>query len=166
MKNVIGAIAPNQNAVVKLKFLIITVLLSIGFVSCDNFAEDDLTNRKKRNEISARCTCVQANGEIGGCKGIKNECAIGIGRTTSDSTEIGGGRSSMGQLNRTSKDSSEIGGKQTVNTGNYTHRDSSEIGGSRDPIIIRYTGRDSTDIGGGGVKGSTTVLKQSLKRKL
>lgn len=202
MKNLLGVLTP-KNSILKSVIMFMLVLLgTIGFVSCDDQSNLDVVpksevNLKEKsdaetnpNEILSRCTCgVVSDKEIGGCKGIKGECAS----FARDS--IGGGRNSSGTLQRNSTETKEIGGKSTnvghsankdiggkettttnqialtsraeiggrnTTTGNYS---SKEIGGSKDNVIIRIeANRDSSDIGGGVKNTTTTLFNRSAKK--
>ena len=120
MKNLFGAVAPTNRFFKSIKMLMLVLLVTIGFVSCDDQSNLDVsqqnevnlkTNFHKEidpNESMSKCTCGQnSDGEIGGCKGIKGECAS----FARDS--IGGGKSSSGTLQRISTETKEIGGKST-----------------------------------------------------
>ncbi|MFV8339328.1 hypothetical protein ACNQGL_08645 [Flavobacterium sp. LB3P21] len=136
--------------------------MNIGFTSCDDQSNSDILPKSEFNlksdfdESSSRCTCgLSTDGEIGGCKGIKGECA------TLFRDSIGGGKSSSGTLQRSPTQINEIGGRKDTSTGNYTYK---EIGGSKDNVIIkRESHRDSSDIGGGGKGSTTTMLNRKTK---
>ena len=164
MKNLLGATASTNRIFRSIKMLMLVLLMTIGFTSCDDQSNSDTLPKSEFNlksdfdESFSRCTCgLSTDGEIGGCKGIKGECA------TLSRDSIGGGKSSSGILQRSSTVTNEIGERKDTSTGNYT---SKEIGGSKDNVIIkRESHRDSSDIGGGG-KGSTTTLFNRYPKKM
>lgn len=164
MKNLFGAVASTHRIFSSIKMLMLVLFMTIGFTSCDDQSNSDILPKSEFNlksdfdESFSRCTCgLSTDGEIGGCKGIKGECA------TLSRDSIGGGKSSSGTLQRSSTQTNEIDGRKDTSTGNYS---SKEIGGSKDNIIIkRESHRDSSDIGGGG-KGSTTTLFNRYTKKV
>jgi len=144
MKNLFGAVASTHRIFSSIKMLMLVLFMTIGFTSCDDQSNSDILPKSEFNlksdfdESFSRCTCgLSTDGEIGGCKGIKGECA------TLSRDSIGGGKSSSGTLQRISTQTNEIGG-------------------SKDNVIIKWEShRDSSDIGGGG-KATSTTLKGDI----
>jgi hypothetical protein len=179
MKNLIGAVAPTNRVLVSFKFLMLIVLVAIGFTSCKDQSKSEVS---QETELIAKADLqgAQSNFDIGGNGGQERRNfdigGIGGGQTPPrricemySTKEIGGGKNSNGCLEKPSDTGgrgnqgttgeyavSDIGGRNTNSTGNYT---SNDIGGRG---TNTGTGEYSiSDIGGGtGGKGTSSDTGQ------
>lgn len=179
MKNLIGAIAPTNRILGSFKFLMLIVLVAIGFTSCKDQSKSEVS---PETELIAKADLqgAQSNFGIGGNGGQERRNfdigGIGGGQTPPrricemySTKEIGGGKNSNGGLEKPSDTGgrgnqgttgeyavSDIGGRNTNSTGNYT---SNDIGGRG---TNTGTGEYSiSDIGGGtGGKGTSSDTGQ------
>jgi len=170
MKNLIGAVAPTNRILGSFKFLMLIVLVAIGFTSCKDQSKTEVS---QETELIAKADLqgAQSNFDIGGNGGQERRNfdigGIGGGQTAPrricemySTKEIGGGKNSNGGLEKPSDTGgrgnqgktgdytiSDIGGRST--TGEYSI---SDIGGRNTTSSGNYT---SNDIGGRGTNTGT-----------
>ena len=182
MKNLIGAVAPTNRVLVSFKFLMLIVLVAIGFTSCKDQSKSEVS---PETELIAKADLqgAQSNFDIGGNGGQERRNfdigGIGGGQTPPrricemySTKEIGGGKNSNGCLEKPSDTGgrgnqgttgeyavSDIGGRNTNSTGNYTSNDIG--GGTGGKGTSSDTGQiespdDFDDLDTGGSKGTNT----------
>jgi hypothetical protein len=166
MKNLIGAFAPTNRIFGSFKFLMLIVLVTIGFTSCKDQSKSEVS---QETELIAKADLqgVQSNFDIGGNGGQERRNfdigGIGGGQTPPrricemySTKEIGGGKNSNGGLEKPS----DTGGRGNQGTtGEYSISDIG--GGTGGKGTSSDTGQidssdDWDDLDTGGSKGTST----------
>jgi len=156
MKNLFGAIAPTNRVLESFKFLMLVVLVAIGFTSCKDQSKFGVSTE---TEIIAKSDLQDAQSNFDGQGTTRKFCDIGGGIGGQERRNLAIGGSGIGQtplrricdlcLGKEPERTSFIGGQSTT-------RSYSDIGGNQAPPRRICDAHSKIEIGGKGGKGTSS----------